>query len=75
MSDTRSLQLLRFADLKTSKVCTSWPQLRRLVDNYGFPSGYMLSPNVRVWDAEAIDNWLDSRRAASGHSQRQVVAA
>ncbi len=60
-----TLQLLRFADLKKAKVVTSWPQLKRLVTNHGFPPGYMLSPAVRVWDASAIEDWLQRRRAAS----------
>lgn len=68
-------KLLRFADLKARGVVTSWPQLRRLVDNYAFPPGYLLSPAVRVWDAEAVDIWLDSRRAAARSAQAHQVAA
>lgn len=58
-------QLLRFADLKAANICTSWPQLRRLVDNYGFPSGYLLSPGCRVFDADKVEAWLERRRQAS----------
>ncbi|MBJ7410852.1 MAG: hypothetical protein JHD15_10905 [Phenylobacterium sp.] len=58
-------QLLRFADLKARKIVTNWPQLKRLVDNYGFPPGYLLSPAVRVWDSEDVEAWLESRRTAS----------
>lgn len=58
-------KLLRFADLKGRGVVSSWPQLRRLVDNHGFPPGYLLSPAVRVWDAGVVEAWLDCRRAAS----------
>lgn len=59
------LKLLRFADLKAAQVVTSWPQLKRLVDNYAFPRGYLLSPAVRVWDASEVEDWLDRRRQAS----------
>lgn len=58
-------KLLRFADLKERGVVTSWPQLRRLVDNHNFPPGYLLSPGCRVWDPDVIEAWLDMRRQAS----------
>lgn len=69
-------QLLRFADLKARNIVTNWPQLKRLVDNHGFPAGFLLSPAVRVWDAEAVDAWLDSRRAAATrrHDAHQAAA-
>lgn len=63
------IKLLRFADLKAANVVTSWPQLKRLVDNHGFPSGYLLSPAVRVWDAESVEEWLHARREASTRAQ------
>jgi len=59
------IQLLRFSDLKEAQVVTSWPQLKRLVTNHGFPAGFLLSPAVRVWDASEIKTWLESRRDAS----------
>lgn len=69
-------QLLRFADLKARKIVTNWPQLKRLVDNYGFPPGYLLSPAVRVWDSEDVEAWLDTRRAAAERLRgAQQVAA
>lgn len=69
------IQLLRFADLKAAQVVTSWPQLKRLVDNQGFPSGYLLSPAVRVWDAAEVEAWLETRREAARLSRGQVEAA
>ena len=60
-----AIKLLRFADLKAANVVTSWPQLKRLVENHGFPPGYLLSPAVRVWDAGAVDEWLEACRTAS----------
>lgn len=70
-------KLLRFADLKAANIVTNWPQLKRLVDNHGFPPGYLLSPAVRVWDAPAVETWLDARRSAAGRQSdnRQQVAA
>lgn len=70
--DAPTTRLLRFADLKEANIVSSWPQLKRLVDGHGFPRGYLLSPAVRVWDASAIDDWLQARREASG---RRVTEA
>jgi predicted DNA-binding transcriptional regulator AlpA len=61
----RQIKLYRFADLKEAQVCSSWPQLRRLIDGQGFPPGYLLGPATRVWDAEEIEGWLQGRREAS----------
>ena len=69
------IQLLRFADLKAAQVVTSWPQLKRLVENQGFPAGYLLSPAVRVWDAAEVEAWLETRREASRLSRGRVEAA
>jgi hypothetical protein len=52
---------LRFGDLKTRNIVKSWPQLKRLVELYGFPPGRMLSPNIRVWTEDEIDAYLESR--------------
>lgn len=60
-----SIHLLRFADLKASNIVTNWPQLRRLIDGAGFPAGFLLSPAVRVWDADEVSAWVDARRQTS----------
>jgi hypothetical protein len=56
------MHLIRFVDLKERGVCRSWAQLKRLQADHNFPLGRLLSPNVRVWDAEdEVAPWLDSR--------------
>jgi predicted DNA-binding transcriptional regulator AlpA len=52
---------LRFPDLKARNIVKSWAQLRRLTEKYEFPRGRMLSPNVRAWTDDEIDEWLESR--------------
>lgn len=64
-------RLMRFADLKESNIVTSWPQLRRLVDDHGFPPGYLLSPAVRVWDADTVEAWIDERRKTGATPRRR----
>jgi hypothetical protein len=73
VSDT--LKVLRFADLKAAGIVTNWPQLRRLVDNHGFPRGYLLTPGCRVWDVEAVEGWKQSRREAAERAATATEAA
>jgi len=62
--DRRSIpRLLRFADLKAAGVVKNWPQLKRLVDGDGFPPGFMLSANTRVWDETEVAEWIEARRS------------
>jgi hypothetical protein len=62
VSDIKQLeQHYRFADLKALKIVDSWPQLRNLQINYGFPTGKRISPNVRIFAASEINAWLASR--------------
>lgn len=68
------IKLLRFADLKAANVVTSWPQLKRLVEQRGFPAGFHLSPAVRVWDAAEVQAWLDRRRTAAGSGETEAHA-
>jgi hypothetical protein len=57
--------LLRFADLVERGIVRNREQLRNLVSNQGFPAGWMLSPNARVFDLSEVENWLQARREAS----------
>ena len=53
--------LLRFADLKQRGIVNSWPQLKRLQTEQGFPLGKMLSPNIRAWTEDEIEAWFAER--------------
>jgi predicted DNA-binding transcriptional regulator AlpA len=57
--------ILRFSDLAERKVVSNWPQVRRLIDNHGFPEGFMLGANSRAWFEDEVDAWLKSRPSAS----------
>ena len=65
-------KILRFNDLKAAGVVGSWVQLKRLVDQNGMPPGRKLSDHARVWFADEIDAWLESRPLAG---QREHEAA
>jgi len=56
-----SLELLRFKDLRRLGVVSSWPQLRRMQESYGFPVGILLGPNSRAWRAVDVEAWLATR--------------
>jgi hypothetical protein len=51
----------RYRDLVDAKIVTSWMQLNRLIDDHGFPSGQMLSANIRIWRVDQVDRWLSER--------------
>ena len=54
-------QLLRFRDLKDRSIVSNHVTLGRWIAREGFPPGFMLGPNTRVWREDEIDAWLDSR--------------
>jgi hypothetical protein len=54
--------LLRFADLQTRGIARNREQLRCLISNHGFPRGFLLTANARVYDEAEVEAWLDSRR-------------
>ena len=56
-------KLIRFADLKSAGVVKNWPQVKRLVEREGFPPGFLLSANTRVWEEDEVAAWVASRRA------------
>jgi predicted DNA-binding transcriptional regulator AlpA len=69
MEEQPKTRLLRFAELRARGIVSSWPQLRRLIDNHDFPAGFLLSAQVRVWDEATIDAWLAVRRAAAAKAE------
>jgi len=65
--------LLRFRDLKERGVVTSWPQLKSLIENYGFPPGRLTSPQIRTWTEDEIVDWYMSRPAEPGPAKGAVA--
>jgi hypothetical protein len=52
---------VRFRDLRQAGICDNWEQLSNMIEDYGFPPGILLSPNVRAWDIEDVQHWLANR--------------
>jgi hypothetical protein len=62
--DPRLPSLCRFRDLRNAGVVDNWQQLNRMIDHDGFPPGRLLSPNVRTWTTEEINDWYATRPTA-----------
>jgi hypothetical protein len=56
--------LNRFRDLRNAGVVDNWQQLHRMIEYEGFPAGRLLSPNVRTWTTDEINEWYASRPTA-----------
>jgi predicted DNA-binding transcriptional regulator AlpA len=71
-------EFLRFKDLQRLNVVKSWPQLRYMQDQYGFPEGKLLGANTRAWPSSEVKEWLDSRPTASSlikqRAEKSVLA-
>jgi hypothetical protein len=52
---------LRFRDLKKRGTVKSWPQLRNMIEKYGFPAGKKFGPNTRVFDEHEVEMWENAR--------------
>lgn len=60
------IKLLRYPDLVERRVVKNRMTLSRLIKHEGFPPGFLLSANARVWREEDVDAWIEMR--ASGVS-------
>jgi predicted DNA-binding transcriptional regulator AlpA len=58
-------RFLSFADLQAARIVSNRTQLSRLIRNYGFPPGFLLTSNTRRWDEEKITKWVEMRRSHS----------
>ncbi|WP_158665354.1 helix-turn-helix transcriptional regulator [Sinorhizobium fredii] len=67
-------RLLRFVHLKERQIVQNWPQLRRMVERYGFPPGLLLGPNTRAWREDEVEQWLASRPTAPKPEPRKSTA-
>jgi predicted DNA-binding transcriptional regulator AlpA len=60
--------LLRFGDLKARRIVSNYPTLKRWQEREGFPRGFLLGPNTRVWREAEIEAWLAARPSErNGH--------
>jgi predicted DNA-binding transcriptional regulator AlpA len=58
--------LLRFRELKARRIVSNHVTLKRWIEKEGFPRGFLLGPNTRVWRESDVEAWLDSRPTERG---------
>ena len=64
--------LWRYRDLKERGFVKSRAQLKKMIDEYGFPEGKLLSPNTRTWTDQEVVAYYEacpSERKAAPSSQ------
>jgi hypothetical protein len=54
-------KIIKFKHLQDRGIVNSWQQLKNLIDNNNFPSGFYLGSNSRVWFETDVVEWLDNR--------------
>ena len=59
------MQLIDYNGLVSKGVARSRMTLKRLIQNEGFPTGWLISPNARVWDEAEVEEWIRGRATAS----------
>ena len=55
---------IRFKTLQAKGIAESWAFLRNLIENYGFPPGKLLSPQIRIWAEDEVGAWVETRPVA-----------
>ena len=53
--------LWRYRDLKERGFVKSRAQLKKMIDEYGFPEGKLLSPNTRTWTDLEVISYYETR--------------
>lgn len=66
-------KLLRFSDLKAAGIVRSRMQLKRLQEGAGFPPGFRLSANTRVWRQSEIQLWIERREQDGGGATTEAL--
>jgi predicted DNA-binding transcriptional regulator AlpA len=73
--DARGLPvLIRFRNLKAAGIAENWPHLLALIEKQNFPTGVMLSPNIRAWNVQDVRQWLATRPIDRKVVRRRQVA-
>ena len=55
---------VRFTNLKKAGIVGNWSILQRLISEHAFPTGVMLSKNVRAWPLDQVTAWCEARPTA-----------
>ena len=58
-------KLLRYDDLVAKGVVNNRTTLYRWIKERGFPPGFLIGPNSRVWTDEKVEAWVAEQAAAA----------
>ena len=54
---------IRYSELIARGIVNNRQTLSRWMRDLGFPASIALGPRTRVWSEDAINTWIESRRA------------
>jgi hypothetical protein len=57
-------QYYRAKDLRALGIVPNWPTLSSWIRERGFPPGILLSPRIRCWSRQSIQDFLDKQKTA-----------
>ena len=63
------MRLLRFKDLRERVIVRNRATLKRWQDELGFPTGFMIGENSRVFGEDDVNAWLVERAAKTGETK------
>jgi predicted DNA-binding transcriptional regulator AlpA len=66
-------KFLRYPTLVARGIVRNRMTLKRWIDKQGFPPGFLMGPNTRVWPEDEVDAWLKAR--ADERASRRVLPA
>jgi hypothetical protein len=56
---------VRFKDLVQAGVVSNHMQLTRMIKTDGFPPGFLVSANIRLWNVADVRAWLAAKQQAN----------
>lgn len=63
------LENYRHPDLVRRRLTSGWRQTNNLIARHGFPAGFLVSPQVRLWPIAEVERWVAERRAENGKAE------
>lgn len=74
-TNTGGRVVIRYSDLVEMGVVNNRTQVPRIIENEGFPEGFMLSANARAWFRDDVEAWLAKRASVPINEQRAADRA
>jgi predicted DNA-binding transcriptional regulator AlpA len=59
-----TMKFIRYADLVERGIVSNRVTLSNWIQDQGFPPGRLLSPHIRAWTEQEVEDWLATRPVA-----------